>query len=96
MTDLLKNPIFKDETKAREWLEARVWPNGPVCPHCGNVDQGQDQGARGQGPPSGPLPVRRVPRTIHRDRQNRIRAQQNSSDQVAGRPVPDDGLQEGR
>jgi transposase-like protein len=20
---------------AREWLERRVWPNGPVCPHCG-------------------------------------------------------------
>src|SRR4051812_40566549 len=35
MTDLLKNPIFNDEAKAREWLEARVWPNGAVCPHCG-------------------------------------------------------------
>lgn len=35
MTDLLKNPIFQDETKAREWLEARVWPTGAVCPHCG-------------------------------------------------------------
>ncbi|MGA8169427.1 MAG: IS1595 family transposase [Methylocystis sp.] len=30
----LSNPIFHDEAKAREWLEARVWPNGPVCPHC--------------------------------------------------------------
>jgi transposase-like protein len=30
----LSNPIFHDETAAREWLEARVWPNGPVCPHC--------------------------------------------------------------
>ena len=39
MTDLLKNPIFKDETAAREWLEARVWANGRVCPHCGNADQ---------------------------------------------------------
>jgi transposase-like protein len=39
MTDLLKNPIFKDETKAREWLEARVWPEGPTCPHCGNADR---------------------------------------------------------
>jgi transposase-like protein len=39
MTNLLENAIFNDETKAREWLEARVWPNGPVCPHCGNVDQ---------------------------------------------------------
>jgi transposase-like protein len=35
MTASLQNPIFTDETKAREWLEARVWPNGPVCPHCG-------------------------------------------------------------
>jgi transposase-like protein len=34
----LQNPIFTDETKAREWLEARVWPNGPVCPHCGATD----------------------------------------------------------
>jgi transposase-like protein len=39
MTDLLKNPIFQDETKAREWLEARVWANGRVCPHCGNANQ---------------------------------------------------------
>ena len=31
----LQNPIFTDDAKAREWLEARVWPNGPVCPHCG-------------------------------------------------------------
>jgi transposase-like protein len=35
MTANLQNPIFTDETKAREWLEARVWPKGPVCPHCG-------------------------------------------------------------
>jgi transposase-like protein len=39
MTDLLKNPVFQDETKARDWLEARVWTNGRVCPHCGNADQ---------------------------------------------------------
>jgi transposase-like protein len=32
---VLQNPIFTDEAKAREWLEARVWPNGPTCPHCG-------------------------------------------------------------
>src|SRR5215204_1366687 len=37
MTSNLQNPIFTDETKAREWLEARVWPHGPVCPHCGVV-----------------------------------------------------------
>lgn len=35
----LSNPIFQNENKAREWLEARVWPDGPICPHCGVVDQ---------------------------------------------------------
>jgi transposase-like protein len=39
MTDLLKNPIFHNETNARDWLEARVWADGRVCPHCGNSDQ---------------------------------------------------------
>ena len=33
------NPIFHDEEEARKWLEARVWPKGPVCPHCKAVDQ---------------------------------------------------------
>jgi len=33
------NPIFHDETAAREWLEARIWKNGRSCPHCGVVDQ---------------------------------------------------------
>ncbi|BDV35683.1 IS1595 family transposase [Methylocystis iwaonis] len=34
MANDLSNPIFHDEDAARAWLEARVWPNGPVCPHC--------------------------------------------------------------
>lgn len=37
MTALL-NPIFTDADKAREHLEALRWPNGPICPHCGNSD----------------------------------------------------------
>src|SRR5438552_14274369 len=39
MTADAQNPIFTDENAAREALEAERWPNGPVCPHCGNVDQ---------------------------------------------------------
>jgi transposase-like protein len=38
MSDL-SNQIFHDETKAREWLEARVWAKGRSCPHCGVVNQ---------------------------------------------------------
>jgi len=33
------NPAFHDETKAREWLERELWPDGPICPHCGVIDQ---------------------------------------------------------
>jgi transposase-like protein len=30
---------FHDEAAAYAWVEARVWPNGPICPHCGGVDR---------------------------------------------------------
>jgi transposase-like protein len=35
----LSDPIFNDEQKAREWLEKRLWPDGPICPKCGVVDE---------------------------------------------------------
>jgi len=34
----LQNPIFTNEEKAREWLEAQVWATGRYCPHCGAVE----------------------------------------------------------
>ncbi|HET9263802.1 MAG TPA: IS1595 family transposase, partial [Vicinamibacterales bacterium] len=33
----LKAPHFQNDQKARQYLEAIRWPNGPVCPHCGSV-----------------------------------------------------------
>ncbi|MEQ1929983.1 MAG: IS1595 family transposase [Parvularculaceae bacterium] len=35
----LQSPIFTDETKAREHLEAQRWAGGRYCPHCGEADQ---------------------------------------------------------
>jgi transposase-like protein/DNA-directed RNA polymerase subunit RPC12/RpoP len=35
----LLEPQFKDEDAAREWLEKKRWPDGPVCPHCGLVGE---------------------------------------------------------
>ena len=29
--------MFHDEVTAREWFEARVWPNGRYCPRCGST-----------------------------------------------------------
>ena len=33
----LTDPIYSDENKAREHLEALHWPNGPMCPRCGTL-----------------------------------------------------------
>jgi transposase-like protein len=32
-------PHFQDPGKAREFLEAKRWPDGPECPHCGVVGE---------------------------------------------------------
>ena len=72
MSDL-SNPIFHDETKAREWLEARLWPNGPICPHCGAWAKPRLCRRLAS---SWPLPVQRLPRAVHGDGGHALRAQQ--------------------
>ena len=48
-------PIFTDEAKAREHFEAIRWPNGPVCPHCGETSS---KFTRLQaGPSAGPVSI---------------------------------------
>ena len=37
LTELMAR--FATEKAAREYLEGSRWPNGPVCPHCGNKDE---------------------------------------------------------
>ena len=34
---ILTDPIYNDADKAREHLEALHWPDGPVCPRCGET-----------------------------------------------------------
>jgi transposase-like protein len=36
---VLSKPYFHDETAAFAFLESVLWPEGPVCPHCGNFDK---------------------------------------------------------
>jgi transposase-like protein len=36
---VLSDKHFHDEKSAYKWVEARIWPNGPVCPHCGGTDR---------------------------------------------------------
>jgi transposase-like protein len=39
MKSVLDASHFADEPAAIEYVEARLWPNGPVCPHCGTVGE---------------------------------------------------------
>lgn len=38
MADIFSAPQFKDDNEARKVLEAILWPDGPVCPHCGVIN----------------------------------------------------------
>jgi transposase-like protein len=35
----LTDPIFHNEEAAYNLVEKRLWPNGPICPHCGNKER---------------------------------------------------------
>ncbi len=42
---ILSARVLQNEAAAIAWVEARVWPEGPVCPHCGGVERiGKMQG----------------------------------------------------
>src|SRR6478752_5502970 len=49
MADILA-PHFNDADAARAHLEAKRWPDGPVCPHCGVIGEAkkleQKEGAK--------------------------------------------------
>ena len=36
---ILSAPYFHDEEAAYAFVEARIWPRGPICPHCGGVEK---------------------------------------------------------
>ena len=39
MASVLNQAYFHDEKAAFEALEGIIWPNGPVCQHCGATDR---------------------------------------------------------
>src|SRR6202167_1052139 len=36
---VFNSKALQDETAAYRWVEAQIWPEGPICPHCGGVDR---------------------------------------------------------
>src|SRR3981189_3664600 len=43
---ILEAKTLQDEAAAYAWVETRIWPNGPVCPHCGGVDRISKMGGK--------------------------------------------------
>ena len=43
---VLNAKALQDETAAYAWVEAQVWPNGPVCPHCGGIERISKMGGK--------------------------------------------------
>ena len=39
MASVLSDKHFHDEAAAFAWVEARLWPAGPVCPHCQGMER---------------------------------------------------------
>ena len=39
MISNLDRAEFHDDIAARKWLERELWPDGPICPRCGTVNQ---------------------------------------------------------
>lgn len=38
MASILSQAQFHNEEAAYEFVESRIWPEGPVCPHCGGFE----------------------------------------------------------
>ena len=36
---VLSEKHFHDEAAAYRFVEARIWPTGPICPHCGGIER---------------------------------------------------------
>lgn len=39
MSSVLNDKHFHNEAAAYAFVEARVWPKGPICPHCGGYER---------------------------------------------------------
>ncbi|MHB1951508.1 MAG: IS1595 family transposase [Acidiferrobacteraceae bacterium] len=43
---ILSAPHFHNEEAAYQFIEARIWPEGPICPHCGSFGHSGKMGGK--------------------------------------------------
>lgn len=46
MASILSAPYFHDEEAAYQYVESKIWPRGPVCPHCGGTERNGKMGGK--------------------------------------------------
>jgi transposase-like protein len=46
MQSILSAAYFHNEEAAYAFVESRIWPRGPVCPHCGGVERNRKMGGK--------------------------------------------------
>ena len=46
MKSVLSDKHFHNEEAAYAFVEARLWPNGPICPHCNGADRISKMGGK--------------------------------------------------
>jgi transposase-like protein len=46
MKSVLSDKHFHNEEAAYVFVEKRLWPNGPICPHCGGVERISKMGGK--------------------------------------------------
>ena len=88
----LSNPIYHDADKAREHLEALLWADGPVCPHC----KARDHACKIKGGRKGLHVLQCLPHAILGDGRNRVRALQNPAEQMGSGYAPHVGFKDRR
>ena len=83
---LISQKHLQDEAAAYAWVEASVWPEGPVCPHCGSVERISKM--QGKATRIGALQVLRLPQAVHREGRHHLRGQPRAHADVAAGVLP--------
>ena len=87
MQSALNAPQLCSEEAAFAYVESRLWPDGPVCPHCGTV--GEATQAERQKHAPRPLEMPRLPQAVHGAHGDCVRVQPCSAAYLASGDLPD-------
>jgi len=94
MQSTLSDNHFHDEEAAYAYVEKRVWPEGPVCPHLRRRHRAHFQDGRQIDPHWG-LQVLPVPQAIHREDRDHIRVLACAASPLAASDFPARVVQKG-